>query len=96
MINLAVVNNRFSIENGDRLKSGIKELFKINNNYDRIDKNEQSVFGKNKDINVEITENSQNIQRINLNKMKILNYSSKRDIDFKPFTIQIFFKLFSN
>lgn len=39
MINLAVVNNRFSIENGDRLKSGIKELFKINNNYDRIDKN---------------------------------------------------------
>ena len=35
MINLAVVNNRFSIENGDRLKSGIKELFKINNNYDR-------------------------------------------------------------
>lgn len=38
MINLAVVNNRFSIENGDRLKVGIKELFKINNDYDRVDK----------------------------------------------------------
>lgn len=38
MINLAVVNNRFSIKNGDRLKVGIKELFKINNDYDRIDK----------------------------------------------------------
>lgn len=38
IINLAVVNNRFSIENGDRLKVGIKELFKINNDYDRIDK----------------------------------------------------------
>lgn len=38
MINLAVVNNRVSIENGDRLKVGIKELFKINNDYDRVDK----------------------------------------------------------
>lgn len=47
------------------------------------DKKEQSVFGENNDINVEITENSENIQRINLNKMKILNYSSKREIDFK-------------
>lgn len=47
------------------------------------DKNEQSVFGENKEINVEITENSKNIQRITLNKMKILNYSSKREIDFK-------------
>lgn len=51
------------------------------------DKNEQSVFGEKKDINVEITENSENIQRINLNKMKILNYSSKRDIDFKSLAV---------
>ena len=47
------------------------------------DKNEQSVFGEKNETNVEITENSENIQRINLNKMKILNYSSKRDLDFK-------------
>lgn len=47
------------------------------------DKTEKSVFGESKDVNVEITENSENIQRINLNKMKILNYSSKREIDFK-------------
>lgn len=50
------------------------------------DKNEQSVFGEKKEINVQITENSKDIQRINLNKMKILNYSSKRDIDFKSFS----------
>lgn len=47
------------------------------------DKNEQSAFGEKNETNVEITENSENIQRINLNKMKILNYSSKRDLDFK-------------
>lgn len=47
------------------------------------DKNEQSVFEEKNGTNVEITENSENIQRINLNKMKILNYSSKRDLDFK-------------
>lgn len=47
------------------------------------DKNEQSVFGEKKETYVEITENSEDIQRINLNKMKILNYSSKRDFDFK-------------
>lgn len=47
------------------------------------DKNEQSVFGGKNEINVEITENSEDIQRVNLNKMKILNYSSKRDFDFK-------------
>ena len=47
------------------------------------DKKEQSVFGENREVNVEITENSENIQRVTLNKMKILNYSSKREIDFK-------------
>ena len=47
------------------------------------DKKEQSVFGEKNGTNVEITENSENIQRINLNKMKILNYSSKRELDFK-------------
>ncbi len=51
------------------------------------DQNEQTVFGENRQVNVEITENSKNIQRVNLNKMKILNYSSKREIDFKSLAV---------
>ena len=47
------------------------------------DKTEQSVFANSKEVNIEITENSKNIQRISLNKMKILNYSSKREIEFE-------------
>ena len=46
------------------------------------DKLEQSVFGNIKEVNADITENSKNIQRVSLNQMKILNYSSKRDLDF--------------
>ena len=38
MINLAVLNNRLSIENGEQLKQGLKDLFKINNSNDKIDK----------------------------------------------------------
>ncbi len=38
MINLAIVNNRLSIENGEILKSGLKSLFKINNGNDRFDR----------------------------------------------------------
>lgn len=53
----------------------------LDNEVNNID--DQSVFGKMKEVNVEVTENSKNIQRISLNNMKILNYSSKRDIDFK-------------
>jgi len=41
----------------------------------------QTFFGNQK-VNVEITENSQNIQRITVGTSKILNYSSKREIDF--------------
>lgn len=94
-VELADVFNAYGIYNKENyLFNEIKfidEAKKSENKDDEIeildslvkDKNEQSVFGKNKDINVEITENSENIQRINLNKMKILNYSSKRDIDFK-------------
>ena len=40
------------------------------------------VFGK-EDINTVVTQETKTLQRINLNTMKILNYSSKRDIDFK-------------
>lgn len=40
------------------------------------------VFGK-EDINTVVTQETKTLQRITLNTMKILNYSSKRDIDFK-------------
>lgn len=36
MINLAVVNNRISLENGTTLKNGLKKLFKINNMFDKF------------------------------------------------------------
>lgn len=38
MINLAVINCRLSAGQGEKLKKGIKELFKVNNEYDRIEK----------------------------------------------------------
>ena len=38
MINLAIANNRISLENGITLKSGLKKLFKINNMFDKFDK----------------------------------------------------------
>ena len=39
MINLAVINNRISIENGKILKAGLKIIFKIKNEYDRFNRN---------------------------------------------------------
>lgn len=38
MVNLSVVNDRLSAENGEILKEGIKELFEIAGDYDRLDK----------------------------------------------------------
>lgn len=38
MINLAIINNRISIDNGERLKIGLKDLFKIENRYDRLNR----------------------------------------------------------
>lgn len=38
MINLAVVNNRISLENGTTLKNGLKKLFKINSSFDKFHK----------------------------------------------------------
>ena len=40
MINLATVNERLSTENADRLKEGIKEIFRIKNSFDIL-KSEQ-------------------------------------------------------
>lgn len=38
MINLAVINNRILIENGEILKAGLKIIFKIKNEYDRFNR----------------------------------------------------------
>lgn len=38
MVNLATENNRFTKEQGEILKQGVKELFKIDNDYDRLNK----------------------------------------------------------
>lgn len=39
MINLAVINNRISIDNGEILKVGLRIIFKIKNEYDRFNRN---------------------------------------------------------
>lgn len=36
MVNLAVVNNRLSADNGEKLKLGIKRIFNIKNNYELL------------------------------------------------------------
>lgn len=38
MVNLAVVNERLSEQNGETLKQEIKKLFEINSDYDRLNK----------------------------------------------------------
>lgn len=39
MINLAVINNRISIDNGEILKAGLRTIFKIKNENDRFNRN---------------------------------------------------------
>lgn len=39
MINLAIINNRISIDNGEILKAGLKIIFKIKNEYDIFNRN---------------------------------------------------------
>lgn len=39
MINLAVINNRISIDNGEILKAGLRIIFEIKNDYDRFNRN---------------------------------------------------------
>lgn len=36
MVNLAVVNNRLTANNGEKLKLGIKRIFNIKNNYELL------------------------------------------------------------
>ena len=77
--------NEIKIEKAQELDTD-KDAIEIIDNITK-DQKEQTVFGENRQIHVEITENSKNIQRITLNKMKILNYSSKREIDFKSLAV---------
>ena len=39
MINLAIINNKISINNGEILKAGLRIIFKIKNEYDRFNRN---------------------------------------------------------
>ena len=39
MINLAVINNRISINDGEILKAGLRIIFEIKNDYDRFNRN---------------------------------------------------------
>ena len=50
MINLAVINNRISLENSITLKKGLKELFKITNIFDKFNKEIYSEKLINEDI----------------------------------------------
>ena len=50
MINLAVINNRMSLENSIILKSGLKKLFKINDMFDKFDKDDGIIEKINKQI----------------------------------------------
>lgn len=75
-------------ETSDTAKENEEDSFQIENEkefalIDSVVNNieDEAVFFSNKP-SVNITENSSNIQRINVGDMKILNYSSKRDIDF--------------
>jgi len=44
MINLAVINNRISIENSITLKNELKKLFKINDIFDKFDKSNYIMY----------------------------------------------------
>lgn len=73
IINLAVVSNRLSEENGKILKEGIKKLFNIDNDYDRVRK---EVFMDNKFSFEKWHEKYCNYEFIELKK-----FLKKEDID---------------
>ncbi len=80
-------SNNYVIKNKEDIKNvEVAEESHSNNDEEIIDKEAQiedvQTFFDNKKVNIEITENSKNIQRINVGTSKVLNYSSKRDIDF--------------
>lgn len=61
------------------------DIYNNKNTYEILDsmydyKKEEAVLSKS--VSAKITENSNNIQRISIGDMKILNYSTKREIDF--------------
>ncbi|MEG2348276.1 MAG: stage II sporulation protein P [Clostridia bacterium] len=92
--NLVAVYNIFNEKNYvmEKSKENFKDIdtknTKMDNktNYEKIDalankENIEEVFLKFAPT-IDITENSKKIQRISINNMKILNYSTKREIDF--------------
>lgn len=50
MINLAVINNRISLENGVILKNELKQLFQINDIFDKFNKDNFIIEKINKQI----------------------------------------------
>lgn len=82
-----IFNSKNYLVSNKSLQINDKVNFTQDNNLERIDKlaeekNEISVFAG-KDINFEITENGSTLQRVSMGNIKILNYSRKRDIDYK-------------
>ena len=87
MINLAVLNNRLSIENGEQLKQGLKDLFKINNSNDKIDK--KIYIGNYIDFDIWYEKYSTE-EIIDLKK-----YLSKRELTIKKLNIKIKSKIYT-
>ena len=85
MINLAVINNRIPIENGEILKSGLKIIFKIKNEYDRFNRN---VYIDTFDFDSwydkystdEIVDMKKYLNRADINLLKKLNIKIKNKI----------------
>lgn len=77
-----IIKNKEVVQNIEKAEEVI-----INTDEEILDKeveieDMQTLLGNEK-VNVQVTENSKNIQRITVGTTKILNYSSKRDIDFE-------------
>lgn len=85
MINLAVINNRISIDNGEILKAGLRIIFKIKNEYDRFNRNvyiETFDFDSwyDKYSTEEIVDIKKFLNRDDINLLKKLNIKIKNKI----------------
>lgn len=85
MINLAVINNRISIDNGEILKAGLRIIFKIKNEYDRFNRNvyiDTFDFDSwyNKYSTEEIVDIKKFLNRYDINLLKKLNIKIKNKI----------------
>ena len=85
MINLAIINNRISIDNGEILKAGLRIIFKIKNEYDRFNRNvyiDTFDFDSwyNKYSTEEIVDIKKFLNRYDINLLKKLNIKIKNKI----------------